>query len=152
MRGRGSDAQRLGEPSLATKTPSSPRGDSMAANAWPGGGEKPSVKILEVVDERFHLRLHFLALWRNDTGASERTGPSGGIFFMAWRIIFRLSRISAIRIIYRAKTVGIGARGHNRSQILRSSSTEHFAVVVRHARGAQRRPVMLSAMASSAVI
>src|SRR5215472_3253479 len=37
----------FGEPSLATKQPSSPRGDSTATNASPGCGEKPSVKILK---------------------------------------------------------------------------------------------------------
>src|SRR5438552_15309782 len=37
----------FGEPSLATKQPSSPRGDSIVTNVSPGGGENPSVKILK---------------------------------------------------------------------------------------------------------
>src|SRR5690242_12846859 len=37
----------FGEPSLATKQPSSPRGDSTATKASPGCGENPSVKILK---------------------------------------------------------------------------------------------------------
>src|SRR6267143_46685 len=37
----------FGEPSLATKQPNSPRGDSMVTNASPGAGENPSVKILK---------------------------------------------------------------------------------------------------------
>src|SRR6266403_1358930 len=37
----------FGEPSLAIKQPSSPRGDSTLTYASPGGGENPSVKILK---------------------------------------------------------------------------------------------------------
>src|ERR1700719_1485497 len=37
----------LGEPSLATKKPSSPRGDSIRWYTSPAGGENPSVKILK---------------------------------------------------------------------------------------------------------
>ncbi len=52
---------------------------------------------LEVVDERFHLRLHFFAAGGTMPGASVRIGPWEGILSMAWRTIFRLSRISATR-------------------------------------------------------
>src|SRR5258708_38320050 len=37
----------LGEPSLATKTPTSPRGYSIAADAWPLAAENASDQILE---------------------------------------------------------------------------------------------------------
>ena len=51
-------------------------------------------------------------------GASVRIGPSCVILSIAWRMIFRLSRISATRIRYRAKqseSVRVGTSKSNSS-------------------------------------
>jgi len=68
-------AQRLGEPSLAIKAASSPRGDSTLTYASPAG-RKSLCENLEVEDDASSPSSFFSLCGRNHAGASARIRPS----------------------------------------------------------------------------
>src|SRR5260370_1412164 len=103
-------------------------------------GRKSLSENLEVVDERFHLRLHLLALGRNDAGRfrSHRTLRRNFLH----RLADNLQALAHLRNSDHVarEAVRIGARGHIELEFFIAGVGENFAVVVRHARGAKRRP------------
>src|SRR2546422_2636958 len=83
-----------------------------------GRGRKAFGENFEVVDERFHLRLHFSRWGGMMPAASAWISPWSVIFSIACLMILRLSRISAMRSMYRAKqseSVRVGTLKSNSS-------------------------------------
>src|ERR1700686_4882289 len=110
------------------------RGESLAWR-W----RKSLGKNFEMVDERFHLRLHFLALGRNDSGrfGAEWTVRSN----LVHRLANNLQALAHFRNPDHipGKTIGIGARRHVELEFVIAAIRENSAIVISKTGGAQRR-------------
>ena len=93
---------------------------------------------LEVIDQRFHLRLHLLALRRND---ARRVGLDGAFRRnFAHGLANNLQAFAHLRHAHQVPrvAVGFGARGHVEVELLVARVREKLAHVIGHARRPQR--------------
>ena len=93
-----------------------------------------------MVDERFHLRLHFFAVRRND---SRRFGANrafrGNLVDHLANNLQAFAHFRDANDIAR-EAVGFGSRGHVELEVFIARIREHFAIVVGDARGTQCGP------------
>ena len=123
----------FGEPSLAIKQPSSPRGDSTVDKRFARRRRKSFRENLEMVDERFHLRLHFLALRRNDARCFGLDRAVIGDLVHGLADDFQaLAHFRDAHQIPRI-TIGFRARRHVEIKFFVRGIREGLAVVVSHA-------------------
>ena len=93
-----------------------------------------------MVDERFHLRLHLLALRRNDAGRFRSYRPFRRNLLHG--LADNLQALAHLRNPDHVarEAVRIGARGHVEVKFIITGIRKNLAIVVRHACSAQRGP------------
>src|SRR5580704_4293052 len=99
---------------------------------------KPFRKNFEVIDERFHLRLHFFACWRHDAWCIRPDRAFVG--YLGHRLPRDIQALPHLRHAYHVarETVGIRTRRNVKFELFIARIGKHFPVVVGDARRAKR--------------